>query len=386
MERQFAQEEATDCLLGQESDIRGYLAKAATARIPLAVSFEITRRCNFRCGHCYLGDQYAVREHKAQELDTRTVVTLIDEMVEAGTLFLTMTGGDPMLRPDFLDIYRHAVRSGLLVTVFCNGSLITDEIVSTLVAYPPRAVEITLYGARQATFETVTQQPGSFAACMRGVEKLRQAKVRLRLKTMALTVNRDEVPQLWQLAEEMWVPFRHDCSVTPALPNGDNGGRSNVGDGLKDTLRFRLAPEQAADADLSIAKVREKLQERIDNVASAESSTKLYHCGAGRSSCHITPYGVMQPCLITLQSAVDLQKNGQTFQTAWNSISRTFPDQEAREGFPCNDCGDRNSCTGCPSKFAIETGDKQILATYYCQYAVERKEKMILENADEGTG
>jgi radical SAM protein with 4Fe4S-binding SPASM domain len=208
---------------------------------------------------------------------------------------------------------------------------------------------------------------------MRGVEKLRQAKVRLRLKTMVLTLNQDEVPQLWQIAEEMGAQFRHDCSIIAALPNGDNGGCSNVGESLRDTLRFRLAPEQAADADLSIIKVREKLQERIAKAASAEPSNKLYRCGAGRSSCHITPYGMMQPCLITLHPAIDLQDSGQTFQAAWNRISRTFPEQEARKDFPCNDCEDRNACTGCPSNFALETGDAQQVPDFHCHYAAKRK-------------
>jgi radical SAM protein with 4Fe4S-binding SPASM domain len=362
-----------DCLTGEQSDINRYLAKAAQSRVPLSVSFELTRRCSFRCVHCYLGDQKSIRAHQSQELDTGTVSRLIDEMAAAGVLFLTLTGGDPMLRPDFIDIYRHAVRSGLLVTVFCNGSLITDEIVSTFVEYPPRAVEITLYGASQEIFETVTQTPGSYAACMRGVEKLRQAKVRLRLKTMALTLNRVELPQLWHKAEEMGVQFRHDCSIIPALPNGDNGGRSNIGDSLQDTLRFRLLPEQAADADFSIAQVRERLLERIAKAASVEPSNKLYRCGAARSSCHVTPYGVMQPCLITLHPAIDLQDSGQSFETAWKNINRTFPEQEYQEGFPCNDCEDRNVCTGCPSNFAAETGDAQQVPEFYCQYAISRK-------------
>jgi radical SAM protein with 4Fe4S-binding SPASM domain len=365
----------TDCLAAESNDISSYLVKAGQAHVSFAVSLELTRRCNFRCVHCYLGDQKSIRAHQPQELDTAAVIRLLDEMVAAGTLFLTLTGGDPMLRPDFLNIYCHAVRSGLLVTVFCNGSLITDEIVSTFVKYPPRAVEITLYGASQETFEAVTQTPSSYAACMRGVEKLRQAKVRLRLKTMALTLNRNELPQLWHKAEEMGVQFRHDCSIIPALPNGDNGGRSNIGDSLQDTLHFRLPPEQAADADLSIAKVREKLLERIDNAASEESSNKLYRCGAVRSSCHITPYGVMQPCLISFKPAIDyLQDSDQTFAAAWKSISRNFPEQEAREGFPCNDCRDRNVCTGCPSNFALETGDAQQVSVFYCQYAAKRKQ------------
>lgn len=373
-------EELSDCLSGESNDIARYLTKAAEARVPLAVSFELTRRCSFRCVHCYLGDQEHIRKNRHQELDTAAVIRLIDALAASGVLFLTITGGDPMLRPDFLEIYRHAVRSGLLVTVFCNGSLVTDEIVSTFVEYPPRAVEVTLYGASQETFEAVTQTAGSYAACMRGVERLRQGKVRLRLKTMVLTVNQADLATLWQRADEMEVQFRHDCSIIPALDNGDNGSRSNVGDSLRDTLRFRLAPEQAAAADMSISKVAEKLQERVCIAAPAEPSTKLYRCGAGKSSCHITPYGKMQPCLITLQSSIDITDGKEAFQEAWQSISKLISEQEAGDDFPCNRCKDRSLCTGCPSNFAAETGNAEQAAAFYCQYAGYRRENLTGSN------
>lgn len=371
--------ESLDCLVGESNDIARYLAKAAEARSPLAVSFELTRRCNFRCVHCYLGDQESIRKHRQQEMDTTSIIKLIDEMASAGVLFLTMTGGDPMIRPDFLEIYRCAVRSGLLVTVFCNGSLITDEIVRTFIEYPPRAVEVTLYGANKDTFEAVTQQSGSFVACMAGVERLRHGKVRLRLKTMVLTLNQADLSVLWQRVKEMGVQFRHDCSIIPALANGDNGSRSNLGDSLHDTLRFRLAPEQAAAADLSITQVREKLQERVCMAAPTETgqpSNKLYRCGAGRSSCHITPYGKMQPCLITLQPSFDITAGKEAFQAAWQDISKLFPEQEARTDFLCNHCEDRSLCTGCPSNFAAETGNAEQAAVFYCQYAASRRKKI----------
>ncbi|CAK8722435.1 MAG: radical SAM additional 4Fe4S-binding SPASM domain-containing protein [Candidatus Electronema aureum] len=376
--------ESSDCLGGEPNDIARYIAKAAEVRVPLAVSFELTRRCSFRCVHCYLGDQESIRKHRQQEMDTTSIIKLIDEMASAGVLFLTVTGGDPMIHPDFLEIYRYAVRSGLLVTVFCNGSLITDEIVSTFIQYPPRAVEVTLYGASQATFEAVTQQLGSFAACMAGVERLRQGKVRLRLKTMVLTLNQADLPVLWQRAEAIDVQFRHDCSIIPALANGDNGSHSNAGDNLHDTLRFRLAPEQAAAADLSITQVREKLQERVCMAAPTETgqpSSKLYRCGAGRSSCHITPYGKMQPCLITLQPSFDITAGKEAFQAAWQSISRLIPEQEAGAGFSCNRCKDRSLCTGCPSNFSAETGNAEQAADFYCQYAASRREKSASHEA-----
>ncbi|WP_417914940.1 radical SAM protein [Candidatus Electronema sp. JM] len=338
----------------------------------------MTRRCSFCCVHCYLGDQEYIRKDKHQELDTAAVINLFDVLVASGVLFLTITGGDPMIRPDFVEIYRYAVRSGLLVTVFCNGSLVTDEIVSVFVEYPPRAVEVTLYGASQDTFEAVTQTAGSYAACMKGVERLRQANVRLRLKTMVLTVNQADLAALWQQADEMGVQFRHDCSIIPAVANGDNGNRSNAGATLRDTLRFRLAPEQAAAADLSISKVAEKLRERMCITAPAEPSTKLYRCGAGKSSCHITPYGKMQPCLITLQPSFDITEGKEAFQAAWQSISRLISEQEAGAEFFCNRCKDRPLCTACPSNCAAETGNAEQAADFYCQYAANRKQQITV--------
>lgn len=370
MNKQVGQD-TPDCLGFEPNDIARYMAKAAEARVPLSVSFELTRRCIFRCVHCYLGDQHSIRRHQQQELSTRSIFQLLDEMASAGTLLLTLTGGDPMLRPDFGEIYQYAIQRGFLVTVFCSGALITDAIVELFAAYPPRVVEITLYGATPKSFEAITQQTGSFAACMAGVERLRQGNVRLRLKTMVLTLNQADLPVLWQRVEEMGLPFRHDCSVIPALANADNSGHSNVGNTLHDTLRFRLAPEQAAAADLSIAQVREKLSGQA--AASVEPLRTLYGCGAGRCSCHVTPYGTMQPCLITIQPSSALLYSQPSFQQVWDCLSKLFTGQKAQPGFLCADCRDKMICTGCPSNFILETGSREQPASFYCQYASERR-------------
>ena len=276
-----------DCFWSGETDIVQYLSKASASRTPLAASFELTRRCSFRCVHCYLGDQKSIRKHQDRELDTETVFRLLDEMVEAGTLFLLLTGGDPMLRPDFVEIYKYAVRAGLLVTVFCNGSLVSDEIVRAFVEYPPRIVEITVYGATQETFEAVTQQPGSFSACMIGIDACEGDWVRLRLKTMVLTLNVDEFPAIRQMALDMGVQFRHDCSLHAAIAHDDNNGRSNIGTNesrLTDTLRYRLAPEQAAAIDLSVEKLALELAEAAEKAWPKESTEQLYSCGAGKTA------------------------------------------------------------------------------------------------------
>ncbi len=90
-------------------DDRDYFAdftrRVMAARIPLDGSIELTHRCNLRCVHCYLGDQDAIREHRHEEMSTKHVMALIDEVVEAGALNFTFSGGDPMVRKDFAELF-----------------------------------------------------------------------------------------------------------------------------------------------------------------------------------------------------------------------------------------------------------------------------------------
>jgi radical SAM protein with 4Fe4S-binding SPASM domain len=371
-----------DCLAGEKDDLSRYLAKAAESRIPLAVSFELTRRCSFRCVHCYLGDQSAIHTHQDQELDTEAVLRLLNELAEAGTLFLTLTGGDPMLRPDFVKIYEHAVCIGLLVSVYCNGSLVTDAILESFARYPPRIVEVTIYGATEETFEAISQKPGSFAACMEGIAGFRRTGARLRLKTVVMTLNHEELPVLRQMADDMGLQFRHDCSIIPALANADNGARSNIresekGD-LKAPLRFRLSPELSAEADFSSKKVKAKLEQGLARKTPVSGQAgALHHCGAGRSSCHITPYGRVQSCIISLLPYADI--TGKVyFQDAWDTVSGQFSGQKAQDHFLCIGCRDKTICTGCPSAFLLETGSTQEPASFYCKYAACRKKQALI--------
>jgi radical SAM protein with 4Fe4S-binding SPASM domain len=366
----------TGCLGLEGDDLNRYLSKAAQNKYPFTVSFELTRRCCFRCVHCYLGDQGQIRQHQAQELDTAAVMELLDELTAAGVLFLTLTGGDPMLRSDFIPIYRHAVRLGLLVTVFCTGALVTQEVVQIFQKYPPRRIEITLYGATPETFAAVTQQAQSFAACWAGLERLLQAGMRPALKTIAMTLNQGEVQELWTLAASKGLTFRHDCSIIPVLPHEDNGGYSNTSQGPEAPLSLRLSPEQAAACDVSIPAIREALDNKGPSLL--ENSTKLYHCGAARSSCHITPYGSMQPCIITSQPQFPLG-TGQSFQEHWQQLSQLFPEQECDENFPCNRCQNRASCTGCSSNFVLESSDQNHPPSFYCEYAVLRQRTEAIE-------
>src|SRR5689334_8916671 len=125
---------------------RALFERAQAENLPIAAGFELTHRCNLACLHCYVNLPAADRFAQRREMTTAEAKGVIDQIVEAGVLYLTFTGGEPLLRADFAEIYSHAHQSGLLVSVYTNATLITESIVELFVTRPPRMLEITQYG------------------------------------------------------------------------------------------------------------------------------------------------------------------------------------------------------------------------------------------------
>ena len=162
-------------------------------RAPMQVSIEVTRRCPLECQHCYnnlpMGDQDA----RSREMTTEEHFKMLDELVEMGCFWLLYTGGEIFARKDFLEIYTYAKKKGFLITLFTNGTLINEKIADYLVEWPPFSIEITLYGRTRETYEALTQIPGSYDRCLRGIKLLRERKLPLKLKTVATSINKHEV-------------------------------------------------------------------------------------------------------------------------------------------------------------------------------------------------
>ena len=114
--------------LSDKEYLRQFGKKVTEQRIPLSGSIDLTHRCNLRCIHCYLGNKEVINGKREEELSTTQWISIIDQITDAGCLYLLITGGEPLLRKDFGAIYRHAKTKGLMVTVFTNGTLITDDL------------------------------------------------------------------------------------------------------------------------------------------------------------------------------------------------------------------------------------------------------------------
>lgn len=321
-------------------------------------SIELTHRCNLHCLHCYVErrtDQEAMRE---KELGTKRVLSLIDEATDAGCLFLLITGGEPLLRSDFETVYRHARSNGLVVTVFTNATLITESTVALFREIPPHAVEVSLYGATAGTYERITGVKGSFRRCLDGIRMLADSGVYLRLKTVLMSLNIEELAEMQRMAGELGVTFRFDAAISARL------------DGDKSPLGLRVPAGEAVEREFKDPQRLAALKEFYERTRRNPPSDSLYHCGAGINNFNIDPYGNLTPCIMV--STVKHDVSGGGFMEGW---AETIPDIRNRRlnaDSPCVQCGKKNICGYCPPFFALENGSEDASSDFICAIGEHR--------------
>jgi len=359
--------------LDDEAYFDNFTRRAGAQRVPLDGSLELTHRCNLRCVHCYLGDQEEIRRHRREELSTAEIKQLFDELAAAGTLNFTFTGGDPMLRKDFPELYEYAVRKGFLVTIFCDGALITPKVMAVFDRYAPRKVEVSIYGATAQTYEDITQVKGSYQRCIDGLDALKAHGFRFTLKTVLMQGNRHELQQMRQLATHYGVPFYFDTAIFPCLPHADNGTRvspkndipvilSNAGQAA---THYRLEPKEAANLHLQDPKRVEEMADLYVRSQNFQHSDDLYKCSAGKSTFHIDPYGNLQACTISTNGNYNIREAG--FMAGWNGPIAALRSLKARPGSSCSSCDKQALCGGCPAFFHAENHAGDIKSNYTCE-------------------
>jgi len=330
-----------------------FLRRAAAARIPLNGSIALTHRCNLRCVHCYLGGERAGVPGGPEESDTSFWHGVVDQLADAGCLRVLITGGEPLLREDFAEIYRHVVRRGILATVFTNATRVDETTLSAFAELPPHLVEVTLYGASEEVFDKVTGVPGSYRRCLAGLDALVRANVRVGLKSMIMLENRHEIPAMRVMAEERRAKFRVDPALFPRR-DGDTG-----------PLEHRIPAVDAVALEMADEDLRDKGADYFQRMRNTAPVDQLFSCMAGRTGFHIDPVGTLLPCLMVTSHGFDLHKG--SFLTGWRDVIPRFLEQKIVPGYECNRCEKRFICGVCPAQSQMETGSAYERPEYQCQ-------------------
>jgi AdoMet-dependent heme synthase len=313
-------------------------AKAQQLGIPISAHLDITYRCNERCEHCYLD-----HEDKG-EMTTEEIYRLLDQLADAGVFFLTISGGEPLLRKDCFEIIRYARKKLFNVKLKTNAILIGDAEARLLRELGVEAIQISVYSHRPEVHDGITKVRGSLERTIKAIKFLKSTGLKVSIANVLMQRNYDDYAGVQQLAEELGVAFTLDPTVTPMM------------DGNTDVLGLRVHGE-----DLVPIFTDEKLVNDVEEFCAVPNSIEEdildgLPCSAGHTSCYITPYADVFPCVQFPLPSGNLRR--QTFKDIWYDSPQLNEVRSirARDLHTCSGCSHVGTCSRCPG-LAFMEGD-----------------------------
>jgi radical SAM protein with 4Fe4S-binding SPASM domain len=354
--------EGRDPLLGIEtiSQERFWSAlseKSTQQRVPIHAMIELTYGCNLRCVHCYNPTHTA-----KEELATAQIKALIDQLAEAGCLELAFTGGEIFTRKDAFELFDYAKAKGFAITLLTNATLITPERADRIQAIRPHQVEISIYGATQETYESVTRIPGSFTTFLAGVHLLRERAVPLVIKMPVMTLNQHEVLQAKAMIEGWGIKFVYCTEIHQRV------------DGSREPLQYRLAPHEVVRIDdAMLGSRRWRAQGGEEKGESCQAGEGLFTCMCGKSSLAVTPYGRMNLCVSLPTPQYDLRSG--TVLEGWKTLVDMVDRANAVPGdaYECPQCPVQGHCRQGPMNAWLETKTLETCLPYFKELATLEK-------------
>ncbi|MFH1062912.1 MAG: radical SAM protein [Candidatus Omnitrophota bacterium] len=323
--------------------------------IPISVVLELTRRCNISCCHCYNFKDNA-------ELSFAQVKDIARQLRQAGTLFLSLTGGEIFTKQDIFDICFYLRQSGFDLSLFTNGTLINQSNIKTIQKLNLSEVGISIQGASAKTHDKITGCQGAFAKSINAISLLKNEQIPVNLKCTLMKDNFAEYKDVIKLANELKVPYIIDPIVSPK------------DDGSKDVLIYRLSEEQlGAFYQDALLKQKAVFQNQV-----ADDFT----CPAGTVMASISAKGDVYPCIQLPE------KLGNVFEADFKDIwanSKFLTKLRKKINIEqCNNCKLSCFCTRCPGLAYLEDGDAFGISSIACLNAavyetIKQKQFLISE-------
>lgn len=339
------------------------------APLVAALDMELTERCNLNCIHCYINQPANNDSAKERESTTENIKTALREAASLGCLRVRFTGGEPLLREDFEEIYLFSRKLGLKVLLLTNATLITPRLAKTFSRIPPlEKIEITVYGMKKRSYEMVTRTAGSYDAAFDGIHLLQHNRVPIELKTVLLPPNKNELAQ-FELLAESFCEMKEPSNYTMALDL-----RARRDSQLKSRTIERLRMPPAENLMFLTQRGEDYLNEMKVFCSGflAPEAEKLFLCGAGKGGGCIDAYGKLQPCMLLRHPDTVYDLTGGSLRDAF---IRFFPElRTLKASYPeylrrCARCFLKGLCEQCPARSWMEHGTLDTPVEYFCTLA-----------------
>ena len=345
---------------------RSLMARASAVKAPISGSLELLPLCNMNCKMCYVRLSPAEMKRQGRLRSWEEWLEAGRQMQRAGVLFLLLTGGEPLIFPEFRTLYLELRKLGFVLTINTNGTLIDEEWADFFAKYKPRRINITLYGADRKAYGDLCGYPQGFDRVMNAVRMLRQRKVDVKLSTSVTPENVQDLENMFAIARELEVPMGVDTYMMPATRERE----------LPFSQQSRLNPEAAARARVAAMKLewpeefsdyaRRKIQE-VEEFVPESTEPRPVTCHAGNCSFSVNWQGQLHPCVILTEPSLNIFDQG--FQAAWEHLVEEM--KPIRLHPDCSVCNLRGLCRTCAASGLLEGGSYDAKPEYMCRYTQE---------------
>lgn len=341
--------------------------RATVYNIPINAILELTPLCNMNCDMCYVRLSPAELEEQGRLLTVDEWILLAENMKKRGTLFVLLTGGEPLLYLEFRELYLKLKELGMIITINTNGTLIDEEWADFFEKYPPRRINITLYGKDEHTYNQLCHYQDGFRKTITAIQLLKERNIDVKINGSLTPLNVQDADELISLFKRWDVAWKIDTYMYPAT-------RERIG---KFQDESRLSPKEAAKYRVKFLK--EKLgkdkfillaKQLIGTVADYridENEDNLEACRAGRSSFSINWQGKMRPCVLLSNPEVNLLEID--FDHAWDILVEKVG--KIKFNSNCNKCEYKKACNTCVACAFLEGGTFEAIPEYMCSYTKE---------------
>jgi AdoMet-dependent heme synthase len=327
--------------------------RALDLGVPMSVHFDVTYRCNERCVHCYLDHD----DHG--EMTTAEIKRVLDELAEAGTFFLTFSGGEVLMRADFFDLLEYARFLMFNVRIKTNAVMIGRLEARRMLELGVDQIQVSIYSHRAEVHDGITKHPGSLRRSVNAIRLLTEQGLRVVIANVLMTTNVRDSDGVQALACELGVAYSLDPTITPKM------------DGDTSILKLRI-PE----AELGRVFHNESLVGNVEEFCARpplpdEDVMEGYPCSAGHTLAYISPYGDVFPCVQFPLPSGNVRR--QKFIDIWNHSSALNDVRSIRaKDLPvCSSCSHVGTCTRCPGLAYME-GSMRGPSTADCEKSFQR--------------
>jgi len=311
-------------------------AKALALGIPLGVQVDLTYRCNERCVHCYLDHD----DHG--EMTTVEIKRLLDEMTEAGVFILTFSGGEILVRKDFFEILEYARALMFCVKLKTNAVLIREREAARIRDLGVESIQVSIYSHRPEVHDAITLVPGSLKRSLNAIRFLKSQGLKVIIANVLMTQNMGDYSEVRALADELEVESTLDPTVTPMM----DGNRSTLNLSVDNAALKRVFRDASLVGDV----------DEFCTVSAGQEEDNLHAlpCSAGHTSCYVSPYGDVFPCVQFPLPSGNVRER--RFLDIWRNSDQLNEVRSIRvKDLPtCSRCTHVSKCTRCPGLAYME--------------------------------